>query len=268
MLRRPSVSISAFVILVLVFGAVAAPLVAPYSPNQFDYTNLFGAPSWAHLFGTDELGRDMVTRLMYAGRTTLLIALLATVISMTLGGAWGFLAAFRGGWIDEILMRTADLTLAMPVLLLGLVFVAAFGTSTTSLILILGVLFAPATARLMRSATLSELESDYYIAAISVGAPTWRVMVEEVLPNTAPILLARGSIVAADAIFVEASLSFVGLGVQPPAATWGTLLQTGYQNLYRSNTYPLFPGIIIIVAVLALNTLGDAMQEALDPARR
>jgi peptide/nickel transport system permease protein len=267
-LRRPSVAISAFIVAALVLGSVAAPLVAPYSPTQFDYTHLFTAPSWAHPFGTDELGRDMLTRVLYAGRTTLEIASLATVCAMAFGAAWGFLAAFRGGWIDELLMRIADLTLGMPVLLLGLVLVAAFGTSTVSIIFILAVLFSPATARLTRSATLAELESDYYLAAISVGAPTWRVMLEELLPNTMPVLLARGSIVAADAIFVEASLSFIGLGVQPPASTWGTLLQTGYQNLYRSSWYPVFPGVVIILAVLALNTLGDAMQEAFDPSRR
>jgi peptide/nickel transport system permease protein len=210
----------------------------------------------------------MLTRIMYAGRTTLEVASLATLLAMGFGAAWGLLAAFRGGWIDEVLMRIADLTLGMPVLLLGLVLVAAFGTSTVSIIFILAVLFSPATARLMRSATLSELESDYYLAAISVGAPTWRLLLEELLPNTMPVLLARGSIVAADAIFVEASLSFLGLGVQPPASTWGTLLQTGYQNLYRSNWYPVFPGVMIILAVLALNTLGDAMQEAFDPSRR
>jgi peptide/nickel transport system permease protein len=126
----------------------------------------------------------------------------------------------------------------------------------------------PATARLARAAMLSELESDYYLAAISVGAPPWRIMLTELLPNTMPILLARASIVAAEAIFVEASLSFVGLGVQPPQASWGTLLQTGYSNLYRSYYYPLFPGLVIVVAVLALNVLGDNLQRALDPARR
>ena len=153
-------------------------------------------------------------------------------------------------------------------ILVGLVFVAAFGPSTLNLVLILGILFAPATARLARSALLSELESDYYLAAVSVGAPTWRIVLEELLPNTLPVLLARASLVAADAIFVEASLSFVGLGVQPPAASWGTLLHTGYSNLYTSYWYPIFPGLVIVIAVLSLNVLGDNIQRALDPARR
>ena len=139
-------------------------------------------------------------------------------------------------------MRLADLTLGLPVILVGLVFVAAFGPSTLNLVLILGILFAPATARLARSALLSELESDYYLAAVSVGAPTWRIVLEELLPNTLPVLLARASLVAADAIFVEASLSFVGLGVQPPAASWGTLLHTGYTQPLHVVLVPDLPG--------------------------
>jgi ABC-type dipeptide/oligopeptide/nickel transport system permease subunit len=267
LLRRPTALLSAVVALVLVGGAVFAPLVAPHSPTETDYLHLFAPPSGAHLFGTDELGRDLLTRVLYGGRTTLEIAGAATVIAMALGIVWGFAAAFREGWISEILMRIADAAMGMPVILLGLVLVAAFGASTLSLIAILGILFAPATARLARSTLLSELKSEYYVAAVSVGARAPRIVVGELLPNTLPVLLARATLVAAEAIFVEASLSFVGLGVQPPKASWGTLLQQGYSNLYRSYWYPVFPGLVILVAVLALNTLGDNLQRALDPAR-
>ena len=266
--RRPTAAIATVVVAAIVIGTVGAPLVAPYSPNAFDFDHLFSGPTWAHPFGTDELGRDLLTRVLYGGRTTLQIAALATVIAMVGGSVWGFVAAFKRGWIEELLMRVADLMLGMPVILLGLVLVAAFGSSSSSLVLILGILFMAATARLARAALLSELESDYYLAAISVGAPPWQIMLKELLPNTMPVLLARASVVAAEAIFVEASLSFVGLGVQPPAASWGTLLQKGYGNLYRSYWYPLFPGLVILVAVLALNTLGDNLQRVLDPARR
>jgi ABC-type dipeptide/oligopeptide/nickel transport system permease subunit len=268
LLRRPPAAIAFVIVAVLVVGTVAAPLVAPYPASQFDFAHLFSGPSLAHPFGTDELGRDMLTRVLYGGRASLEIAALATALAMSLGALWGFVAAFNRGLVDEVLMRVADLTLGMPVILLGLVLVAAFGSSTASLVLILGILFTPATARLARSALLSELETDYYLAAISVGAPSWLIVLKELLPNTMPVLLARASIVAADAIFVEASLSFVGLGVQPPAASWGTLLQKGYANLYRSYTYPIFPGLVILVAVLALNVLGDNLQRVLDPARR
>jgi peptide/nickel transport system permease protein len=268
LLRRPAAAVSFVVVSALVFGSVAAPLVAPYPKNQFDVNHLFGPPTLAHPFGTDELGRDLLTRVLYGGRTSLEIAALATALAMAVGAVWGFTAAFHRGWLDELLMRIADLTLGMPVILLGLVLVAAFGSSTKSIILILGILFTPATARLARSSLLAELETDYYLAAVSVGAPPWRIILKELLPNTTPVLLARASIVAADAIFVEASLSFVGLGVQPPAASWGTLLERGYSVLYSSYWYPIFPGIVILVAVLALNTLGDNLQRVLDPARR
>jgi peptide/nickel transport system permease protein len=268
LLRRPSAAIAALVVAVIVVGVVGASVLAPYSPTAFDFAHLFAPPSLAHPFGTDELGRDLLTRTLYGGRTSLEIAALATLLAMTGGAIWGFTAAYLRGWHDELLMRAADLTLGMPVILLGLVLVAAFGSSTPSLVMILGILFMPATARLARAALLSELETDYYLSAISVGAPPWQIMFKELLPNTAPVLIARASVVAAEAIFVEASLSFVGLGVQPPAASWGTLLQKGYSNLYKSYWYPLFPGIVILVAVLALNALGDNLQRVLDPSKR
>jgi ABC-type dipeptide/oligopeptide/nickel transport system permease subunit len=268
MLRRPSAIAAAVVVLVLVVGTTLAPLVAPYGPHASDYNHLFAEPTLAHPFGTDELGRDLLTRVLYGGRTSLAVAALATAFATIAGAAWGFAAALVRGWTDEVLMRVADLTLALPVILVGLVLVAAFGPSTFNLVLILGILFTPATARLARSALLAELESDYYLASVAVGAPRWRILLEELLPNTLPVLLARASLVAAEAIFVEASLSFVGLGVQPPAASWGTLLQTGYTNLYRSYWYPIFPGLVIILAVLAFNVLGDNLQRALDPAQR
>jgi len=267
LLRRPTAALSALVVFLLVFAAVAAPLVAPYSPTKSDYTHLFATPSAAHLFGTDELGRDLLTRTIYGGRTSLEIAVAATILAMVIGTLWGFAAAFREGWLGETLMRVADAAMGMPVILLGLVLVAAFGASTLSLIFILGVLFAPATARLARSSLLSELQSDYYVAAVAVGASGRRIVLGELLPNTLPILLARLTLVAADAIFVEASLSFVGLGVQPPGTSWGTLLQQGYTNLYRSYWYPLFPALVILIAILALNSLGDNLQRVLDPSR-
>lgn len=268
LLHHPPAVIAAVVVVGLLVGTVGAPIVAPYGANQFDYTNLFSGPSLAHPFGTDELGRDLLTRVLYGGRTSLAIAALTTVLAMTLGSLWGFGAAFRGGWVDDVLMRIADLTLGLPTILLGLVFVAAFGTSTVSLVIILGIVLAPATARIARSALLSELEADYYLAALSVGAAPWRIVLRELLPNAAPVLLARASLVAADAIFVVANLSFVGLGEQPPATSWGTLLHQGYVSLYRSYWYPIFPGLVILISVLALNTLGDNLQRVLDPSRR
>ena len=267
LLRRPAAAIAAAVILVLIVVTVGASVFAPYSPTAANYDLLFAPPSWAHLFGTDELGRDLLTRVLYGGRTSLLVAFAATTFAMVAGVAWGFTAALREGWIGEILMRVADMLMAMPVVLLGLVLVAAFGASTLSMIIILGVLFTPATARIARSTLLVELRSEYYLAAVSVGASGLRIVARELLPNTLPVLTARGTLVLAEVIFVEASLSFVGLGVQPPDTSWGTLLQQGYSNLYRSYSYPIFPGLVILLAVLVLNTLGDNLQKVMDPSR-
>jgi ABC-type dipeptide/oligopeptide/nickel transport system permease subunit len=205
--------------------------------------------------------------MLYGGRTSIIIAFAATALAMVIGVTWGFAAALREGWLGELLMRAADTLMAMPAILVALVLVAAFNASTVSMIVILGIIFAPATARIARSTLLAELRSDYYVAAVSVGASGKRIVARELLPNALPVLVARASLVLAEVIFVEASLSFVGLGVQPPDTSWGTLLQQGYSQLYSSYWYPIFPGAVILLAVLALNTLGDNIQKVLDPAQ-
>jgi len=267
LLRRPTAAVAALAVALLVAVTLGAPLFAPYAPTTLDFEHLFAPPSREHLFGTDELGRDLLTRVLYGGRTSMLLAFAATAFAMTVGVAWGFTAALREGWIGEILMRVADTLMAMPAILLGLVLVAAFGTSTLNMIIILGILFTPATARIARSTLLAELRSEYYLAAVSVGASGRRIVSRELLPNALPVLVSRATLVLAEVIFVEASLSFVGLGIQPPETSWGTLLQQGYANLYSSYTYAIFPGIVILVAVLALNTLGHNLQKVLDPSR-
>jgi peptide/nickel transport system permease protein len=264
--RRPAAAVAAIVVALLVVGTLGAPLFAPYEPTTLDFERFFAPPSREHIFGTDELGRDLFTRMLYGGRTSIIVAFAATTLAMLLGVVWGFTAAFREGWLGEVLMRAADTLMAMPAILVALVLVAAFSASTVSMIVILGIIFAPATARIARSTLLAELRSDYYVAAVSIGASGKRIVARELLPNALPVLVARASLVLAEVIFVEASLSFVGLGVQPPDTSWGTLLQQGYSNLYSSYYYPIFPGLVILVAVLALNTLGDNIQKVLDPA--
>ena len=170
LLRRPTGAVSAAVVALLIVAALGAPLFAPYAPTTLDYTQLFAPPSRDHLFGTDELGRDLLTRVLYGGRTSIMLGFAATGVAMLIGTVWGFAAALREGWLGEVLMRAADTVMAMPAILLGLVLVAAFGTSTLSMIMILGIIFAPATARIARSTLLAELRSEYYLAAVSVGA--------------------------------------------------------------------------------------------------
>jgi len=263
--RRPLGALALGILVLLVFAAIAAPLVTHYPPNQIAPAVRFHGPSTAHWFGTDELGRDLFSRVVYGGRIALGIAFGATVVAMFLGVIWGFIAAQARGMLDEVLMRAVDVIMAIPLIMFSLILVVALGSDVVTLAVIIGLLLAPVTARVARAAVLSELRADYYQAAIAVGASKPRVMLGEVLPNTAPVLIARAAIVAADAIIVEASLSFIGLGVQPPAASWGTLTQQGYQQIFRALWCIGFPGVVIFLAIWSLNTVGEHFQDTLDP---
>ncbi|GAB3503816.1 ABC transporter permease [Amycolatopsis cihanbeyliensis] len=261
LLSRPAAVASLAVLGFLVLLAVLAPIVLA-SPTEIHPRDAFAAPSPAHPFGTDELGRDLLSRVAYGGRISLGVAAGATVIAMTLGVAWG-LAAATPRWHGEVLMRLADAALAVPIVLFALVFVAALGSDLVAMTVVAGLLMAPLTARIARSAVLAELASEYVHALRAVGVRRVRVLFGEVLPNAAPALLAQASLNLATALMLEATLSFVGLGVQPPDASWGTLLDAGYRRLYESLWYPLLPALLIIAAIGALNVFGDQLRRVL-----
>ena len=252
-------AVGALAVLALVF--IFAPLFAPYDPNGVDPANAFAGISSAHPFGTDDLGRDLLSRTLYGGRLTLLISGGAVLVALALGTLWGFFAATRGGWSDEILMRTADVLMAIPQLLFALVFVAAFGPSVLTLIVVIGVLLAPSTARMARSVALAEMGRDYYTAAIAYGARPGRLLFRELLPNTRTPIAIQAAINAASAIILEATLSFVGLGIQPPDASLGTLLQQGYGFIYQCWEYIVFPGLAILLMIWLLNVVADGLGE-------
>lgn len=249
----------AFIILVVIcLGSFLAPVLAPYDPTELS-PNRFAGPGWIHLFGTDELGRDLLSRVMFAGRTTVGIAGGAALVAMVLGLVWGLAAAFGRNLIDDILMRLADVTMAVPQMLLALVFVAGFGASPLKLAIIVGVLLTPVTARMIRSAVLTEKSSDYYLSAIASGMSRPRLVVTEIVPNIwAPIGI-QAAINVASAVILEASLSFIGLGIQDPDISWGLLVQWGYQKLSRSLGYVTFPALAILVTILMLNLLADQL---------
>ncbi|MEV8263575.1 ABC transporter permease [Microbacterium sp. NPDC077057] len=241
---------------IIVLACVLAPLLAPYDPAA-QSSDRFAGPSAAHLFGTDELGRDLFSRVLYGGQLTVFIAGGATLVAMVLGIAWGMAAAFGRGWVDEILMRLADTVMAIPQILFALVFISAFGADPVKLAVIIGVLLTPTTARLVRSSVLSELQEDYFTAAVAFGSTRRRLLFAEVLPNAKGPIVVQAAINAANAILLEASMSFVGLGIAPPEATWGTLVQQGYQKMYQSIGYVLFPALFIFITIWLLNVLAD-----------
>lgn len=241
---------------VIVLACVLAPVIAPFDPSA-QSPDRFAGPSAVHLFGTDELGRDLFSRVLYGGQLTIFIAGGATLVAMVLGIAWGMAAAFARGILDEILMRLADTVMAIPQILFALVFISAFGADPVKLAVIIGILLTPTTARLVRSSVLSELQEDYFTAAVAFGSKRSRLLFAEVLPNARGPIVVQAAINAANAILLEASMSFVGLGIAPPEATWGTLVQQGYQKMYQSIGYVLFPALFIFVTIWLLNVLAD-----------
>jgi peptide/nickel transport system permease protein len=243
---------------------VLAPVISPYGPNTQGTGLPFSAPSFAHWFGTDELGRDLFSRVLYGGALSCEIALGSTVVAMALGVVWGFTSAMRGKILDEVLMRTADIVMAIPAILLALICIAGFGATELSLIVVIGLLLSPTTARMARSIAFTEISRDYYDAAVAYGASWWRLTLREILPNARQPLVGMAVINAANAIIMEASLSFLGLGIQPPQQSLGSLLQEGFQFLYNSVAYSFFPALIIVVLIWSLNIFSDQLAQISD----
>ena len=257
-------SFSGFLILLIMGITLCAPLISPYDPNKVGVGLPFAGPSSSNLMGTDDLGRDLLSRLLYGGRITIFIAIAATIVALVIGTLWGMVAGVQRGWIDEFLMRTADATMAIPQILFALVCISAVGASVISLPIVVGVLLAPTTARMARTAVVVELASDYVVAAIATGVKKSTLIFSEVLPNIAPQLLVQLSINVASAVMTEASLSFIGLGIQPPNASWGTLMLQGYAKLWNTYWFVLFPALAVTITILAFNAYGERIRVLLD----
>jgi peptide/nickel transport system permease protein len=243
-------------------------VLAPYNPLEMHVRDRFSSPSPSYLLGTDETGRDMLSLILYAARISLTVAVSAETLAVLLGIPLGLAAGYRSGLMDDIIMRALDGFLAFPGILLALTIVGMFGTQVQFLILALGIINTPYVARIMRAAVVGERGKDYVLAARALGASAPRIMFRGILPNCLSPLIVQASLGVAFAILTEASLSFLGLGVQPPAASWGTLLQVGYSYIRVTPWYILFPGIFIFATVWSLNMLGDALRDALDPRLR
>ena len=256
------------VIVVVVVLAVGADVIAPYGPTRIQPAGVLAAPSLRYPLGTDQIGRDVLSRIIYGASVSLQAGAVSVGLALVLGVLVGLLAGYYGGWVDEILMRVVDALYAFPALLLALAVTAILGAGLTSVMLAIGVVFAPAFARLVRGQTLSIRERDFITAAHVVGVEPWRVMLVHIWPNvTAPIIV-QASLLVGSAIVIEAGLSFLGLGVMPPTPSWGSMLKEGYQYMEQAPWLAFAPGAAIFLTVLAFNLLGDALQRALDPRLR
>ena len=251
-------------LMLIVSAFLFANFIAPYDPTELAVAPPFSSPSWAHFFGTDELGRDSFSRNLYGGRITVLISVLAAIVALFLGTLWGFAAGIFKGWIDEVLMRTADAVMAIPALLFALVCISGLGATFVTLTLVAGILLSPATARMARSALLVEISMDYFTAGIASGLSKWKLISNEVLPNVTSQLLVQFSINAASAVMLEAALSFIGLGVQPPSASLGTLILQGYAKIYNSYWYVIFPSILVVLIILLFNAMAEKVRVSME----
>lgn len=265
--RDPRAAIGLCVVVVLVLGAALAPLVAGYDPTRIDLANQLMPPSGAHWLGTDVQGRDVWSRLVFGARVSLTVGLLSQGIALLLGLTLGLVAGFYGRWVDELVMRMADVTLAFPTLLLLIAMVAAFQPSLTVVLVTIGVVGWAGMARLVRGQVLVVRQLEYVQAVRALGAGDRRIIARHVLPNViAPVVIAA-TLGVAGAIMAEAALSFLGLGVQPPTPSWGAMIADG-RDLTQLRGAPwtsVFPGVAIGAAVLGFNLLGDALRDALDP---
>ena len=256
---------SAVLILIFVLAAVFAPFLAPYDPKQMDIMNRLSAPSAEHLLGTDEGGRDILARMLYGSRVSLLAGVLPTLMSMILGAALGLISGFAGGIADEIIMRIADVMLAFPSTLLAMLIMYTLGGGLMNVFLTLSLVSWAGIARVVRSETLRLRGSVYVTAARSIGVPKARIVLRHILPNYVPTLIVLFTLSVPSAILTESSLSFLGLGIQPPDTSWGLMINQGRQYLYNAPWCSFAPCIAIMLIVLAFNFLGDGLRDVLDP---
>jgi len=265
-LKRPITLPVLVFIGLLILAAVFAQVISPYDPvSDQDYVNANQGPTPAHWLGTDYAGRDILSRIIYGSRVSLTVGIVSVGIGLVAGVACGVTAGFLGGKTDVLAMRLMDVIWAFPSLMLALAITSALGRGVTNAMIAIGVVNVPFFARVARSSTLAVRNLEFVTAARGMGAASWRIMLQHILPNVAAPIIVQGSLAFGVAITTEASLDFLGVGAQPPTPTWGLDLQVGYQYLALNPSLALFPGLAIFLAVLAFTFLGDALRTALDP---
>ena len=265
LLRRRGAVLGAAFVVFFVVVAVLAPLVSPYDPAKADWSQVRKAPSAAHWMGTDEIGRDMLARMIWGARASLLAGVVSVTIALLIGVPVGLLSGYCRGWIDHVLQRITDALLACPFLILAIALAAFLGPSLTNAMIAIGISTVPIFVRLTRGQVLSVAVEDYVEAARAIGNPHWRIALRHVFPNVVPPLLVQATLSIAAAILAEASLSFLGLGQQPPSPSWGSMLNTAKNFLAQAPWMAIWPGMAICAVVLGFNLFGDGLRDALDP---
>lgn len=265
MAGRPATIFAALVIAVFVVVAVLAPWIAPYNPLAQSILKINQSPSWAHWLGTDQFGRDVLSRMIYGSRNSLIFGLLSPVLAAIVGTTMGVVAGYFGGVVDRVISRLVDLLLAFPELLLAIIIAAALGGGFWNVVAVLTVAFVPGFARVARAQTLSVKQEPYIEAAVAVGVSTPVIIFRHIVPNIAAPIVVLVTLWVASAIRLEASLSFLGLGTQPPNPSWGNIIRDGLNNLFGSPWPIIGAGFAITCVVLAFNLFGDAVRDALDP---
>lgn len=257
------------VVLAIIFGsAIFADQISPYPPNQQNLRNRLQPPSAEHLLGTDQFGRDVLSRIIHGGRVSLQVGFVSVALALAVGGLMGLIGGFYGGRIDSVFSGIVDVLLALPAFLLALAIVAALGPSLMNVMIAVGVATIPLFARIARSAVLTVREMDYVAAAQAVGARDAGIMFKHVVPNSLGPVIVQVTLSLAAAILAAAGLSFLGLGAQPPTAEWGSMLNSARAYIRDAHWAVTFPGLAIVLTVLALNMVGDGLRDALDPRRR
>lgn len=253
------------IVVAVILAAVFAPIIAPHDPLEQNILSRLQPPHDDYYLGTDYFGRDILSRLLYGARISLVIGVASTVIALVLGSLIGILAGWYGGKFDVVVMQTMDILLAFPSLILGLILVAMLGPSMENITIAIALTSIPSFARIARAPTISVKERDYIEAGRALAFSDVRIMAGHILPNIFPEILVMGSLWLANAIRTEASLAFIGLGVKPPTATWGGMIREGFENILDSYWLVLAPSLAILIIVFALNILGDGLRDAIDP---
>jgi peptide/nickel transport system permease protein len=265
---NPLTVASLVVLAVVVLAAVVGPLVAPYGVNQIDVSHQLEGPSAVHWFGTDDLGRDVFSRVLYATRTSLVVAGISVAFALVVGGTLGVVAGYTRGWLDAVVMRIVDVMFAFPVLLLALAIVAIFQPGLWTTIFAIGIVYTPIFARITRASTLSVRTAPFVQVSQTIGTPVPTILLRHVLPNITGPLIVQTSLSLAFAILSEAALSFLGLGIQPPSPSLGGMLFNAQGFLTLAWWMSIFPGAVIFVTALAFNLVGDGFRDVLDPRQR